>query len=63
MATPTGPATLKVSQNATLGSFLADQNGMTLYLYQKDTPGVSNCTGACQANWPAAVDQRRTRSG
>ena len=50
-----GPVTLKVSQNATLGSFLTDQNGMTLYLYQKDTNGASTCFGGCLAAWPALL--------
>ncbi len=52
MATSSTPATLNISQNYTLGSFLVDQNGMTLYIFTKDSPGVSTCTGSCQANWP-----------
>jgi predicted lipoprotein with Yx(FWY)xxD motif len=36
-----------------LGSFLVDSQGMTLYVYANDTPGVSNCTGGCLAKWPA----------
>lgn len=34
------------------GSYLTDFAGMTLYTYDKDTGGVSNCTGTCAANWP-----------
>ena len=49
---PSGPATLKVSQNTTQGNYLVDQNGKTLYIYTKDSPGVSNCSGGCLANWP-----------
>jgi len=33
-------------------SYLADENGMTLYIYSKDTAGVSNCSGTCITNWP-----------
>ena len=55
IAPPTGPATLKVAQNATLGSFLVDQNGMTLYIFTKDTAGVSTCSGGCPATWPALL--------
>ena len=58
-ATPTvsaiqlsGPATVNVSQNATLGSFLVDSKGMTLYLYTTDTPNTSNCYGPCATAWP-----------
>lgn len=31
---------------------LADAKGMTLYTYQRDSAGKSNCTGRCVANWP-----------
>ncbi|MFN8378861.1 MAG: hypothetical protein U0452_09335 [Anaerolineae bacterium] len=38
--------------NAELGPFLVDANGMTLYTFANDTPGVTNCYGDCAANWP-----------
>jgi predicted lipoprotein with Yx(FWY)xxD motif len=34
---------------------LTDANGMTLYTYDKDTAGVSNCYDKCAANWPPAL--------
>ncbi len=34
------------------GDVLAGENGMTLYTFQKDEAGVSNCNGGCAANWP-----------
>jgi predicted lipoprotein with Yx(FWY)xxD motif len=43
---------VKVSSNAALGKFLVDEDGMTLYLFTKDTPGVSNCSGNCLTAWP-----------
>jgi len=52
---PTGPATVNVSQNATLGSFLVDSKGMTLYLYTTDTPNTSNCYGPCATAWPSLL--------
>jgi predicted lipoprotein with Yx(FWY)xxD motif len=45
-------ATVDVGQNATLGSFLVDSKGMTLYLYTKDTPNTSNCYSTCATYWP-----------
>ena len=33
---------------------LTDANGMTLYTFDKDTPGVSNCYDDCAVNWPPA---------
>lgn len=31
---------------------LTDANGMTLYTFDKDTAGVSNCYDKCAENWP-----------
>lgn len=38
--------------DATKGMYLTDFQGMTLYVFDKDTQGVSNCTGACATTWP-----------
>lgn len=35
-----------------LGSVLVDSKGMTLYVFDKDTSGVSNCYDKCAVNWP-----------
>jgi len=35
-----------------LGPFLTDADGMTLYIFAKDEPGVSNCYDQCAVNWP-----------
>ena len=32
--------------------FIVDAKGNTLYLFTKDTPGVSNCIGNCSQIWP-----------
>jgi predicted lipoprotein with Yx(FWY)xxD motif len=32
---------------------LADPAGRTLYTFDKDAPGKSNCAGGCLAAWPA----------
>jgi len=49
---PTGPATVNVATDATLGKILVDGAGMTLYIFADDTPGVSTCTGNCLKVWP-----------
>jgi predicted lipoprotein with Yx(FWY)xxD motif len=46
------PASVAVSENEEYGQFLVDGQGMTLYLFTKDEPGKSNCSGECLANWP-----------
>jgi predicted lipoprotein with Yx(FWY)xxD motif len=48
----TGGAAVDLGQNDTLGSFLVDDKGMTLYLFTKDTPNTSNCYDKCATAWP-----------
>jgi predicted lipoprotein with Yx(FWY)xxD motif len=45
-------AVVRVSHNDTLGQFLADGKGMTLYMYTKDAKGTSNCYDKCATAWP-----------
>jgi predicted lipoprotein with Yx(FWY)xxD motif len=47
--------TVQVAQNPTLGAILTDPNGMTLYVFMRDTPGsgTSACSGGCAGTWPA----------
>ena len=35
--------------------YLADMNQMTLYTFDKDADGVSNCNGDCAVKWPPLV--------
>jgi len=53
-STPTAATpTVLVRQSSTLGPFLTDASGKTLYLYTKDTvKGESTCYDKCEANWP-----------
>lgn len=44
--------TVVVTESATLGSILTDGDGLTLYVFGRDTPGTSNCYDACAGNWP-----------
>ena len=37
------------------GGMLTDAKGMTLYTFDKDAMGKSNCDGQCLVNWPALV--------
>lgn len=34
------------------GNVLVDQNGMTVYVFDKDSNGTSNCYGGCEKAWP-----------
>jgi predicted lipoprotein with Yx(FWY)xxD motif len=48
---PTSVA-LTVKTSSSLGQYLADDKGMTLYTFANDASGVSNCSGQCATNWP-----------
>ena len=37
------------------GTVLTDENGMTLYTYDKDKKNKSTCTGSCATHWPPAM--------
>src|SRR5690606_1581076 len=45
-------ATVSLSSSEELGDFLVGPNGMTLYLFTNDSPGVSSCADQCATNWP-----------
>ena len=62
-ATPTSAALVNAGQNATLGSFLVDSAGMTLYIYTKDTPNTSACYGACATAWPPLMTNGAPTAG
>ncbi len=42
------------TMEVSLGSatVLTDAKGMTLYIFVRDEPGKSNCTGGCAGAWP-----------
>ena len=35
-----------------LGSYLTGPDGKSLYVFTRDVPGTSNCSGNCLDNWP-----------
>lgn len=50
-ATGVAQAQTKTMQTAA-GTVLTDEKGMTLYVFDKDEPGKSNCYQKCAQNWP-----------
>ncbi|MEQ0561615.1 SCO0930 family lipoprotein [Amycolatopsis sp. NEAU-NG30] len=52
-----GVVKLSASKIDGLGDAIVDQNGMTLYLFQKDTKKAktSACNGDCAKTWPAVL--------
>lgn len=53
------------TRSSSLGTILVDDQGHTLYLFEKDRTGTSTCTGACAAAWPPLLvtDQPQAESG
>jgi len=45
------------------GEFLADADGMTLYLFTNDSPGVSNCAEDCLLTWPPLLSDGAPAAG
>ena len=43
---------VELGDSDTLGKFLVDEDGKTLYLFTPDTTTASNCNGDCAASWP-----------
>jgi predicted lipoprotein with Yx(FWY)xxD motif len=56
------PETIALTQNP-LGSILTDPKGVTLYLFDRDANGTSNCNGACAATWPPLLATGKLRVG
>jgi predicted lipoprotein with Yx(FWY)xxD motif len=46
-----------VRQDPALGALLTDAQGWTLYIFTRDRPGVSMCTGQCVVNWPPLTSE------
>lgn len=46
---------LQLLKDTNAGEYLADSEGMTLYLFKKDEEDKSNCTEDCLESWPAFV--------
>jgi predicted lipoprotein with Yx(FWY)xxD motif len=42
-------------QHPTLGTIITDRQGLTLYAWEGDMPGVSNCNDPCSGSWPPAL--------
>jgi predicted lipoprotein with Yx(FWY)xxD motif len=55
--------TIMVATDPTLGKILVDGKGMTLYIFTKDTTGVSNCNADCLAKWPPLLTGGSPKAG
>jgi predicted lipoprotein with Yx(FWY)xxD motif len=46
-----GGTTVRLARTS-LGSILVDAHGRSLYLFEADTPRMSDCSGSCASVWP-----------
>jgi predicted lipoprotein with Yx(FWY)xxD motif len=61
-AEPEGEATpISLGEAANVGQILVDEEGMTLYYFQKDQKGSgkSKCEGACAEAWPPLLTEAK----
>ena len=61
-ASKSATATVSV-KDGTYGKALVDENGMTIYVFDKDTKNKSNCVGACADQWPPLLDKTAPTAG
>jgi predicted lipoprotein with Yx(FWY)xxD motif len=47
------------TKHGSLGTYLVDGKGRTLYRFLKDTGRKSKCTGACAQNWPPVTTREK----
>jgi predicted lipoprotein with Yx(FWY)xxD motif len=57
-----GSATVGV-ESGSLGKFLVDSQGRTIYLFKKDTGTKSSCFGACATDWPPVRVSGKPQAG
>lgn len=55
--------TIDVATDPTLGKYLVDNAGKTLYVLTKDAPDASSCDASCQANWPPLLTSGTPKAG
>src|SRR5690242_5006717 len=49
--------------SGSLGTFLTDGTGRSLYLFAPDTPTKSTCSGACASEWPPLTTKTSATAG
>jgi predicted lipoprotein with Yx(FWY)xxD motif len=58
-----GMATIDMTKNPQLGPILTDSQGDTVYVFAKDSKGMSNCSGSCAALWPPVTTNGKPTAG
>ena len=58
-----GTATIDVADNDALGQILTDADGNTVYLFEKDESGKSECSGQCATVWSPVTSSGKPTAG
>ncbi len=59
---PSGVATVSATSSK-VGTILVDGSGRTLYVFDKDQPNQSACSGGCAAAWPVDKSSGAPKAG
>jgi predicted lipoprotein with Yx(FWY)xxD motif len=59
---PAGAGQIKVARTS-LGSFLTDGQGRTLYLFTRDGTNMPSCSGGCTSVWPPLTSSAAIQAG
>ena len=62
-AATSAEAVINIVADSKLGKILVGDKGMTLYMFTKDEPDKSNCTGDCLVKWPPLLTQGSPKLG
>jgi predicted lipoprotein with Yx(FWY)xxD motif len=64
-ATPGVASTTPIitAKSGSLGTFLTDAKGRTLYLWDADHSAMSTCNGACAQDWPPLTTKAAPKAG
>jgi predicted lipoprotein with Yx(FWY)xxD motif len=61
-ASPAAARTVVKTHHGSLGTYLVDRHGRTLYLFRKDRRGHSRCSGDCADFWPPLIAHGRPKA-
>jgi predicted lipoprotein with Yx(FWY)xxD motif len=62
-AATSSAATVVSAKSSSLGTFLVDGKGRTLYLFDADHGAMSTCNGACAEDWPPLTATGKPKAG
>jgi predicted lipoprotein with Yx(FWY)xxD motif len=62
-AVPASARTTVKTRQGSLGTYLVDGHGNTLYRFMKDTTRKSRCSGPCAQFWPPLIARHGVRAG